>query len=634
MNPTVDRPMKSYDLTDPASYANPTLDCDLIMKGGITSGMVYPLAACRLATRYRFRQVGGASAGGIAAALTAAAEYRRRHLGSTQGFTDLQHVPALLGDRLSTLFQPAAGLRRAFEAATTWTEPGWSTAAKARATIAKVIGGFPVPFAGVTLLALLPGLLVGWALRGFPAPPHDWGGILLSLLVWLPGALLVGLVAALVALVRDTLGKLPGNGYGMVRGHTDNPDGPLPLTDWLTERLDATAGLGPDGPPLTYGDLYGPEASTAFTALGLDDETRSASPEDAARFQPDIELRMMTTCLTLGRPYVFPFATKAFHWCPDCWRAYFPARVVDHLLAHSAEATPKTQTVDGAQVPIDQHCPHHRSVPVRRLPSVPDIPVVIGVRLSLSFPVLISGVPFYTVDFNRAEGRRSLIEVWFSDGGITSNFPIHFFDVLWPQRPTFGITLADLHPDHPERKTWRPRRNASGILPRATPIDSMVGYLLAVADTMQNWSDNAAVPAPGFRDRVVELRTAPGEGGLNLKMAPPTIAALSERGDEAAQELEDFDWDNHRWVRYRTAMSGLSRLMHSLDARAAAYREFVASREPGGSYELGSNARRAADLAATDELLETASHWRADGYPGTQGSVPHPRPEVRQVMRP
>lgn len=185
-------------------------------------------------------------------------------------------------------------------------------------------GRLPRPVRRATLLALLPGLLVGWALRGFPAPPHDSGGILLSLLVWLPGALLVGLVAALVALVRDTLGKLPGNGYGMVRGHTDNPDGPLPLTDWLTERLDATAGLGPDGPPLTYGDLYGPEASTAFTSLGLDDETRSASPEDAARFQPDIELRMMTTCLTLGRPYVFPFATKAFHWCPDCWRAYFP----------------------------------------------------------------------------------------------------------------------------------------------------------------------------------------------------------------------------------------------------------------------------------------------------------------------
>ena len=41
--------------------------CDLIMKGGITSGVVYPSAVAGLAERYRLRNIGGASAGAIAA---------------------------------------------------------------------------------------------------------------------------------------------------------------------------------------------------------------------------------------------------------------------------------------------------------------------------------------------------------------------------------------------------------------------------------------------------------------------------------------------------------------------------------------------------------------------------------------
>jgi hypothetical protein len=55
------------ELRHAAAYANPEADCDLIMKGGITSGVVYPLTACQLAKRYRFRRLGGASAGAIAA---------------------------------------------------------------------------------------------------------------------------------------------------------------------------------------------------------------------------------------------------------------------------------------------------------------------------------------------------------------------------------------------------------------------------------------------------------------------------------------------------------------------------------------------------------------------------------------
>ena len=41
------------------TYAeSPLLQCDIIMKGGITSGVIYPRAVCELAKTYRLRSVG------------------------------------------------------------------------------------------------------------------------------------------------------------------------------------------------------------------------------------------------------------------------------------------------------------------------------------------------------------------------------------------------------------------------------------------------------------------------------------------------------------------------------------------------------------------------------------------------
>jgi predicted acylesterase/phospholipase RssA len=60
-----------------SDYTSATKKCDIVMKGGITSGIVYPRAVSRLAREYRFQSIGGTSAGAIAAAVTAAAEYSR-----------------------------------------------------------------------------------------------------------------------------------------------------------------------------------------------------------------------------------------------------------------------------------------------------------------------------------------------------------------------------------------------------------------------------------------------------------------------------------------------------------------------------------------------------------------------------
>ncbi len=95
-------------------YAAPTSSCDVVMKGGITSGVVYPFAICELARKYRLRSIGGTSAGAIAAAAAAAAELGRHTAGA--GFGKLAEQPGWLGagTHLFDLFQPEAETRPAY----------------------------------------------------------------------------------------------------------------------------------------------------------------------------------------------------------------------------------------------------------------------------------------------------------------------------------------------------------------------------------------------------------------------------------------------------------------------------------------------------------------------------------------
>src|SRR3954453_12291284 len=92
--------------------------CNLILKGGITSGVVYPRAVSELAQHFRLKQLGGASAGAIAASLAAAAEYRRATSAGRDdlgGFQRLAAMPAFLGEKLLALFQPERGTEPLFD---------------------------------------------------------------------------------------------------------------------------------------------------------------------------------------------------------------------------------------------------------------------------------------------------------------------------------------------------------------------------------------------------------------------------------------------------------------------------------------------------------------------------------------
>ncbi|NJR66798.1 MAG: hypothetical protein HC772_18180 [Leptolyngbyaceae cyanobacterium CRU_2_3] len=93
------------------NFSHPERECDLVMKGGITSGIVYPRIVLKLAGegKYRFRNVGGTSAGAIAAAVMAAAEFGRE----TGGFPRFHELSQKLAEPgfLFNLFQPSPSLK-------------------------------------------------------------------------------------------------------------------------------------------------------------------------------------------------------------------------------------------------------------------------------------------------------------------------------------------------------------------------------------------------------------------------------------------------------------------------------------------------------------------------------------------
>src|SRR5437868_13905522 len=84
----------------PTTEDIPEAQCALVMKGGITSGIVYPPALLELSKKYRFNSIGGTSAGAVAAAAAAAAEYGRQ----AGGFDKFMASSDYLGKHLLEMF--------------------------------------------------------------------------------------------------------------------------------------------------------------------------------------------------------------------------------------------------------------------------------------------------------------------------------------------------------------------------------------------------------------------------------------------------------------------------------------------------------------------------------------------------
>jgi predicted acylesterase/phospholipase RssA len=621
-------PSSSPDSAPPDRY------CDLVMKGGITSGVVYPLAILELARSYRFKNIGGTSAGAIAGVVTAAAEYRRRH-GSSAGFESLRALPAQLGEavgapsqsqsRLLSLFQPAASTQRLFRALL--------AALNRPSTGQRWLGaliGLVSAYAGVALGGAVAGAVLAWLLvTRFHAR---------TLIVMLLLASIGALVAVAIAVYRDITRGLVPNGFGLCHGGPGPGDanGTPALAPWLHALVQTTAGLASDA-PLTFKDLW--------DAPGFPPPWLQAAVRGRVR---SINLQVFTTNLTHGRPYHLPLddASSRLFFKASELEKYFPAEVVAHMVKCSqpyralSASDPDASTVDAE---------------LRELPGE-ELPIVVAARLSLSFPVLISAVPLWAIDHEPARGARTLKRCWFSDGGICSNFPIHLFDGFVPMWPTFGISLGKRSPHWASEATWLPQLHKEGRADQWDRFDDkpdaigrLGGFVASIVSAAQNWNDATGTRMPGVRDRVVQIKLAADQGGLNLNMPKPLIDALAGYGREAGTALrrkflagDDGSaargWREHRWVRFNVLLVALRERVRALRiaadlaqhaaplraqiAQAQAAAPLVGDDEKALSVEQG---------AALQRLLEAALQLEQafDDANAAQPYEPSPLPSIR-----
>jgi hypothetical protein len=506
---------RRQELQEAKSYRNPTKECDIVMKGGVTSGVVYPLAVCELATIYRLRGIGGTSAGAISAAASAAAEFGRSNphkpKSTTSGFSGLASIPKTMEEpgNLLRLFRPNKETRLLFNlllAVQRRREGILIGLQRMLAVVSRLLtAAVRSRWWWLIVLAAVPGTVLATALD-WPPTGYWWIGLGLALLlavlvsvglslihslrraeassVWVSLGSLIAVAAvgsgivflttwadselmvwslavswvvftigilggALLAVSFTARRVIPANCYGLVTGSIGASAAREvgPLSDWLTGQINKLAGKGYDDDPLTFGELWkGPE--------GLKKDPNEDPKE------PFVNLQMLTTCITLGKSYRLPCdldlmprdPKRSFFFKPSEFKKLFPKTVVEFMEEHPPKV-PK-----GSEDKWDLLVEGFNRHELKPLPNAENLPVAVATRMSLSFPFLLSAVPLYAVDWSKrdrewddetTQTNWQPEKCWFSDGGITSNFPVHFFDRLLPRRPTFGINLRPFHPDSP-----------------------------------------------------------------------------------------------------------------------------------------------------------------------------------------
>ncbi|WP_052340893.1 patatin-like phospholipase family protein [Salinarimonas rosea] len=574
----------------------PARACDVIMKGGVTSGVVYPGAVLELAKRYRFRSIGGTSVGAIAAAITAAAELDR----AGGGFDVVAGLPKEITQRLPQLFQPAPEARALYAIV----RHGLIDRRLGRAAWALLVhhGQFVLVGAMIALVLGLFSTAIGGSLFA----------VLFALLVF--ALVTVGLTAWSV--IAGATRVLRENFCGLCPGPTQPDTEGVGLADWLAEAIEAAAGRpAPEDrealrTPLTFGDL---------AANGPAD-----APEDAPG---RITLAMMTTNLAMRRPHRLPElartgpheAFSALYFREDEFRRVMPGWIVDWMTRG-----PKSEP--GPQEGL------------WRLPGPDDLPVAVATRMSLSFPILISAVPLHAPDRGGTIRR-----VLFSDGGLSSNFPIHFFDALLPRRPTFGISLepaGTLHtkprvvlPTEPDPDPWRSYLEPEG------PI----AFLSVALDAMQEWQDRLQTALPGYRERVADVYLEENEGGFDVDMPQPVIDDLTKLGAQAGALLASgaFDFDDHRWRRFLVAYARLEETLATSAERWGAVagpngrtlaQELAAISKAPKSFGGTPAQTMTAMLARFDALMAHVSAWNGPLAP--HADIPQPESALRITPRP
>ena len=566
--------------------------CDIVLKGGITSGVVYPLALASLAEKYRFSNIGGTSAGAIAAAAAAAAEYGRHT--ENGGFDRLAKIPDEIGPNLLSMFQPTPVLKPLFDI--------FVTALRAKTKLGRVIAIVEAAVGGYWLSALLGlvpgGVAVAVALASRGGSGFVTLGLLLALLGVVAGVTWWLLKAVNSDLAESDFGLCPG-----IRQPYSSREG---FTDWLARLINEAAGFKEGDRPLTFGDLAAPPGG-----------------------RPAIQLAMMTTSLMEERPYTLPLPRedRRFVFEKSEWAQIFPSSVMAFLTSKCDPFTP----------------PAGETGEYYYFPDPDRLPLIVGARMSLSFPFLISGVPLWRRDFTLLDQveQNKLRRCFFSDGGLSSNFPIHFFDHLLPNSPTFAITLDEFDAKRNRDNVWLPASAGSGIQMPIWPFEGLGGFLMRLVTSAKDWQDNLQSTLPGYRERIAHVVLENEEGGLNLAMSEATIRKLVDYGEQAGETLrDDFDLDGHRWRRFLVAMA---RMEETLDEVAKAYEGLPGGPEAFGdflarysgvpdSYEQDPM-RLAEMLKRGAELSASGANWRAKPTI-REGRIPKPPTNLRVTPKP
>ena len=529
---------------------------------------------------------------------------------------------------------------------------------------------------------------------------------------WLFG--FVGVLVVVVAALIGTAAHAKDHEFGLISGSTRSGGGGRSLGDalaglasptldhalvpWLDTALSDLAGLG-EPTVLRFGHLWlgsayhPPDPLVPRTAEQLA-RLRQAAEHPRRRV---VNLELITTELVHGVPYRFPlrcdpaeppgrdddldldparperlFLRRADLGLPGA--EVFPLDVLDALCPASNRSTTTPFDV-GTGKPVDD---------LFALPEPWDLPVLFAARLSLALPGLFQAVRVYRLvetqparddygvriqhdgadlTYPAGDDQAWVQELWFSDGGITSNFPVHLFD-------------TPLRCGRPSESTWvgtrpEPRTKTSGYRPPARPENapgrpqrgSLVHFATSVLGTALSWSDTEQTFMPAFRGRVAWVRHGAGEGGANLFTTSATIASLALRGALAGRRLaerygSDAHWQVHQWLRLRVALDSLTALRgrvgragatppySTLDDQAAIEALKQALRRAGGDPNPPYPGQPDPSLRWYDEDLEPAFFAAVEAllatYTASPGAtpldlaplragVPQPASELRQV---
>lgn len=596
-------PAAKIPKTDPLGR---TLECDLIMKGGVTSGLVYPGAIYSLTETFRLRNIGGTSAGAIGATAAAAMEYGLRSGRNLHARDQMAWLNAQLADRtdqgmsrLDAMFCGDPGI-----------DPGEPGTAPLLAAFKGAMNGNMAPALGLlpSLAAALPpesrralrvtgvasllqavaGGALAWLLasaahggagfEGMAAGLGAVGSLAAAGTLNLRASLRHGITIS-PAQVNRLLQPIVSNGLGLATGFAEPPatinQRQLPsLTLWLHQTIQSLAGHSDSDPHqvLTFGKLW---------SLGQD-------PDASAFGQRAIDLVLVCSDLNRLHSASFPFLpdNQRLFYDPQEWQRLFPAPVLEAMEPHSWQIQNDTMPpgLGYAARHVRRAAAEHDGLEnrLRLMPKGRNIPILVAARASMAFPGLFTPLPLWLLRWVgkpevQEERRPVLSRVYLSDGGITSNFPIHLFDSALPGRPTFALNL--LYPDDDLSIEEFGQINAESsrgkavpgnvrtlggttvardtaltdylIMPFAdgdrvqfykapaagTPLAQVGGLLARVVETARTWGDVNLYNQVGMRDRIIHIQLTGSEGGFNLGMDSAAIASLNSKGTAAGNVL-------------------------------------------------------------------------------------------------